>query len=154
MPRVAGTGRVRLVGAVVAVLVTALVTATVTAGTLVATSTSASAAYKKWGRISAPDQPLLRGCNKYFFRYRVNPPRDEWIAEMFVVTPDGLGLYHTAKDSEFDPNRDKVRFTVCKPSTDYGRHKLRMKITWYEDDPGQTSHTGWVKPRYFRLYRP
>jgi hypothetical protein len=110
--------------------------------------------HEPWGRLRAPDQTLKAGCGKYFFRYRVNPPRDEWLAEMFVMNPDRVAVYSTAQDSGFHPNRGKIRFTLCSASTSYGRHKLRMRITWYEDDPAQTSHTGWVKPSYFRMRKP
>jgi hypothetical protein len=110
--------------------------------------------HKPWGRLKAPNQTLEAGCSKHFFRYRVNPPRDEWLAEMLVMNPDGDAIYSTAQDSEFHKNRGKIRYTVCSASTSYGRHKLRMRITWYEDDPASTPHTGWVKPSYFRMRRP
>ncbi|HYG95172.1 MAG TPA: hypothetical protein VD859_16460 [Nocardioides sp.] len=117
-------------------------------------ATAANVDHKPWGRLRAPDQALEKGCHKYFFRYRVDPPRDEWLAEMFVRSPEGVHIHHTVKDSEFHKNRGRVRFTICKISTSYGRHKLRMRISWYEDDPASTQHTGWVKPRYFRMTRP
>lgn len=131
----------------------ALVVALVSALALVATDGPADA-YRPWGRLRAADRPLSAGCDTYAFRYRVDPPRDEWLAEMYVVSPDGVGLHHTVMDSEFHENRGRIRYTICKSSTRYGKHKLRMKITWYENDPADTKHTGWVRPSYFRLYRP
>lgn len=119
----------------------------------IATSVPA-AAWKPWGTIRAADQALRVGCHTYRFRYHVDPPRNEWQAEMYVVNPDGVRIAHTVKDGDFDPNRSRVRYTLCKASTRYGVHRLRMKVTWWEDDPAHTAHTGWVKPGRFRLHKP
>ncbi len=111
-------------------------------------------AYKPWGRVTAPDQPLLTGCHRYVYRYRIHPPSEDWLLEIFLVSPTGQPLAHEVYDGAFDPNRARRKWTLCKASTTYGRHKLRAKITWTEDDVDLTSHVGWLRPRYFRLYRP
>jgi hypothetical protein len=119
-------------------------------------SPASAVEYEDWGRARAPDQVLRRGCNKYRFRYRVNPPAGEdWLAEIFLVNPDGTALGYQAYQTDTpdpDPRVGRGRFTICKNSTRFGRHKLRMKVTWYdrEDAP----HPGWVRPTYFRLMRP
>lgn len=117
---------------------------------------TASAAYKDWGRARAPDQVLRKGCNHYRFRYRVDPPAGEhWLAEIFLRRPDGVALgykVYLSDKPDPDPKRATRRFEVCRNSTWFGRHKLSMKVTWYdrEDEP----HPGWVKPTYFRMMRP
>ncbi len=138
-------------------LVLALVTALVAALLALAPSITPRAdamAYKDWGRVTAPDQPLLTGCHKYVYRYRIHPPSEDWLLEIFLMSPDGQPLRHEIFDGAFDANRERNKWTICKASTTYGRHKLRAKITWTEDDIDMTSHVGWLRPRYFRLYRP
>lgn len=121
------------------------------------TPATASAAYKDWGRARAPDQVLRKGCNRYRFHYRVDPPAaaEDWLAEIFLHRPDGTALgykVYLSDKPEPDPLRATRRFVVCRNSTSFGRHKLRMKVTWYERD--QTPHEGYVKPTYFRMLRP
>jgi len=113
----------------------------------------ATVAYKNWGRVRAPDQKLRKGCRLYKFRYRVAPPAgDHWMAEIFLRRPDGVALgYKTYLTDKPDPVSAKRRFKVCRNSTTFGRHKLSMKVTWY--DSKNEPHSGWVRPAYFRLKR-
>lgn len=113
--------------------------------------------YKKWGRAAAPDQHLIAGCHRYRFHYRVNAPTHDWLVEIFLVSPSGQGLGYKAYTSQApdnDPERARRHFKVCRPSTSPGRHKLKMKVTWYyPSDPEHKPHVGWVRPTYFRLYK-
>lgn len=121
------------------------------------TPATASVAYKDWGRARAPDQVLRKGCDRYRFHYRVDPPAaaEHWLAEIFLHSPDGTALgYKVYLSDKPDPDPLKAwrRFEVCKSSTSFGRHKLRMKVSWFERD--ETEHVGWVRPSYFRMTRP
>ncbi|WP_121258561.1 hypothetical protein [Nocardioides ferulae] len=109
-------------------------------------------AHKDWGHTRAPDGTLKRGCNYYPYRYVVDPPRDDWQIETFLVDPRGRRLGSGTFDSDSEANRGKARWRLCRASTSPGRFKIRMKVTWYEVD-GEP-HTGWVKPSYFRLRKP
>ena len=127
----------------------ALPALTLVFGTLAA---APAQAYKDWGHTRAPNGTLERGCNNYPYRYVVDPPRDEWQAETFLIDPRGRRLASGTFDSGSEPNRGKARWRLCRASTSPGRFKIRMKVTWYEatGDP----HVGWVKPSYFRLRKP
>ena len=131
-------------GAVVALLLAAAL--------LVAPAPPEAAAYERWGRAWAPDGVLRTGCSTHVLRYRVDPPRNDWLAEIFVRTPNGQGLFHAVRDSGFHRKRGRVPFTVCRENTQFGRHKVAMKVTWY--DRTETKHVGRVRPTYFRLRRP
>jgi hypothetical protein len=110
--------------------------------------------YKRWGRAWAPDQPLRRGCHPVRFRYRIDPPTSDWVAEIFMVGPTGRRLAWVMKWDDFHPAAGRDRFEICRCNTRFGVHKMRMRITWYENDPEATPHEGWVRPTRFRLYRP
>ena len=114
--------------------------------------------YKHWGRAAAPDQELRRGCHDYRYHYRVNAPSHDWLIEIFVKSPTGKGLWtdnFTSQAPANDPEKARAHFEVCRASTRPGRHKLKMRVTWYDpDDLLHTPHTAWVRPTYFRLYRP
>ncbi|HWJ82202.1 MAG TPA: hypothetical protein VNS55_08195 [Nocardioides sp.] len=113
--------------------------------------------YHHWGRAAAPDQVLRRGCRNYRYHYRVNAPTNSWLVEIFLVSPTGKGLGYQVLNSQdgVDPPKGRRHFRVCRSSTVPGRHKLRMKVTWYyPSDLEHTPHTGWVRPTYFRLTRP
>jgi hypothetical protein len=114
------------------------------------------AAYQDWGRARAADQPLHRGCHRYRYRYRVTPPSGNagWLAEIYLSAPDGTRLGNHVWNSDSDPARARRSFEICRQVTRYGRHKLSMRVTWFEDDLDRTAHAAWVRPTYFRLYRP
>jgi len=112
--------------------------------------------WKPWGATRAPDQTLRPGCHGYRYHYRVSPPTNSWMAEIFLVNRKGVGLASEAVFTESDPKKGWLKWRICRPSTVYGKHKIKMKVT-YDPDPG--GHTpdvvsGWVKPSYFRLTRP
>jgi hypothetical protein len=127
-------------------------------GLLVSAAPEAPAAphYKPWGSVRAPDQVLRDGCHRYRFHYRMNPPTNSWAAEFFLVNPNGHGLTSTAILTESDPAKGWKKFTICRASTVYGRHKIRMKVTYdpQPSDPTSDNVDGWVKPGFFRLTRP
>ena len=111
--------------------------------------------YKPWGSTSAHDQTLRRGCHRYRYHYKIHAPTDYWSAEIFLVNPRGVGLASAAIDTISEPDRGTLFFRICRPSTVYGVHKLRMKITYCTDrDCREPSHDGFVRPSTFRLKRP
>jgi hypothetical protein len=128
------------------------------AGLLVAAAPSADAQpdYKPWGSTRAPDQVLRNGCHKYRFHYKITAPTHSWAAEFFLVNPNGRGLTSSAVLSESDPEQGWLRWTICRASTVYGRHKIRMKVTYNPEpeDPTADNIDGFVKPSFFRLTRP
>ena len=85
-----------------------------------------------------------------------SPPTNSWAAEFFLVNPNGRGLSSAAIASESDPAKGWLRWTICRRSTVYGKHKIKMKVTYIEEpgDPTPDSFAGWVKPSTFRLTRP
>jgi hypothetical protein len=112
--------------------------------------------WKPWGATRAPDQTLRPGCHKYRYHYRVSPPTNSWMAEIFLVNRKGIGVASDAVLSESDPAKGWLKWRICRPSTVYGKHKIKMKVT-YDPDPGDDTPdvvSGWVKPSYFRLTRP
>ncbi len=115
---------------------------------------TAAASYPDWGRARAADQALRSGCHRYRYRYRVTAPSDEWLVEIYLVKRSGQRLGAAAWHSTVDPDRARRSFVICRSNTRFGRHKLAMKVTWFEDDLDHTSHVSWVRPTYFRLYRP
>jgi hypothetical protein len=131
---------------------------TLTAGLLVASVPAAPAQpdYKPWGATRAPDQVLRDGCHKYRFHYRINAPTGSWAAEFLLVNRRGVGVANTAVMSESDPRKGWLRWTICRPSTVYGRHKIRMKVTYNPEpkDPTADNKHGWVEPSFFRMKRP
>lgn len=116
-----------------------------------AEATEPTARYKQWGMTRAPDQVLRKGCRYYKYRYAVNPPSDDWTAEVFLVDPDGDTLTSAVMAPESDPATATRYWRICRASTRPGRFKMRMKIVWYDNFD---SHVGWVEPGYFRLIRP
>jgi len=129
-----------------------------TAGLLVASVPAAPAkpSYQPWGATRAPDKVLRGGCHKYRFHYRVDAPSSSWAAEFFLVNRRGVGIANAAVMSEADPAKGWLRWTICRPSTVFGRHKIRMKVTYNPKpkDPTADNVSGWVKPSFFRLKRP
>jgi len=109
------------------------------------------------GKVSAPDQVLREGCHSYRVNYRVKVPSSEWSAEIFVRNPKGQGIHSFAIDS----NATGVKKTgtrsykLCRPSTTYGTHRLRMKVTYCPDSQCDgTVVDGFVNPGSFRFVRP
>ncbi len=93
---------------------------------------------------------IKRSCHYYPYRYVVDPPTDQWAAEIFLVGPRGGGIASAAIDSASDRARGKRFWRLCRASVISGRYKMRMKITWQR---GFDRHEGWVKPSHFRLRR-
>ena len=106
--------------------------------------------YKPWGSVSSKNHVLKRGCHDYTYRYRITAPTDAWSAEIFLVAPDGTGLASDVLDTAADPAHGKKKITVCRPSTQVGKHRLKMKVTWTE---GRNLTDGYVKPSTFRFTR-
>lgn len=130
----------------------ALAAAALTLGaTLAPTPPAAAYEHRDWGSTGAPDRPLRSGCHGYNYHYVVDPPSDDWAAEIFLVDPRGVKLASGAIDVDSDPARGQRSWTICGPSTVPGRFTIKMRVTW------QTSiteiHKGWVEPSHFRLYR-
>ncbi|GAA3823103.1 hypothetical protein [Nocardioides panacisoli] len=112
-----------------------------------------AADYKPWGRAAAPDQRLRAGCHAYRYHYRIKVPSNEWSAEVFLVNRKHVALGTQNLETPDDEKTGHGTFRVCRASTVPGRHKLKMRVSWYENDPERTVHRGWVHPTYFRLYR-
>jgi len=112
--------------------------------------------FKPWGATRAPDQTLKPGCHRYRYHYRVSPPTNSWAVEFFLVNPNRRGLASYAIASESDPAKGRLKWTICRRSTVYGKHKIKMKVTYVEEpgDPTPDTIDGWVKPSTFRLTRP
>lgn len=114
-------------------------------------SSEAARDYKPWGTARSKNHVLERGCHRYTYRYRINAPNDQWSAEIFFVNPNGTGLASATLDTNSDPDKGKRRFTVCRSSTSFGKHKIRMKITY---NAGRQVISGRTKPTAFRFTRP
>jgi len=124
-----------------------------TAGLLLAAGSlvpATSVDYVPWGRTAAIDQLLKPGCRHYHYRFRINPPTDNWAAELFLTGPKGGHLSTAAYHGPYDPGVGRAAFRLCRQSIIAGKHTIRMKIT-YKD--GYDKHEGWVKPSHFRLLR-
>ena len=124
-----------------------------TAGLLLAAGSlvpATSVDYVPWGRTAAIDQLLKPGCRHYHYRFRVNPPTDNWAAETFLIGPKGGKISSGALLAPSDPSPGRATFRLCRPSIIAGKYKIRMKIT-YKD--GYDKYEAFVKPSYFRLMR-
>lgn len=124
------------------------------AATLVTGATGpaeASPTYHPWGSTSSKDHVLKQGCHSYRYSYRITAPTDDWAAEFTIVNPNGRALASGAVLSESDPEAGTKRFRLCRASTVYGQHKIKMKVTWQDD---REITDGWVKPSTFRFKRP
>ena len=121
---------------------------------VVATPTTSEAArdYKPWGSVAMKNYVLKAGCHRYAYRYEITVPNDEgWTAEIFFISPDGTGLAANTIDSGSQKDQGTRRITVCRPSTSYGKHKIKMKVSYSE---GDDVTTGRVKPTHFRFLSP
>jgi hypothetical protein len=117
---------------------------------LLVSAAPASARHQPWGSTSAENQKLRKGCRYYPYTYRVTPPVDDWVAELFLVGPRGGRVASAAFDRFSDPAVGRARWRICRPSVVPGRFKIKMKVTYLD---GYDLHEGWVAPSYFRLSR-
>ena len=106
---------------------------------------------ESWGRTYMSDKVLRRGCHRYGFGYKITTPNDRWLAQIFLVSPRGKGLGTQVVDAAYDPPKDHLSFEVCRPSTVYGVHKLKMRVTY---STYRESHTMDVKTTKVRFTRP
>ncbi|MGA8845257.1 MAG: hypothetical protein WB471_01425 [Nocardioides sp.] len=111
-------------------------------------SSQAARDYRPWGTATSKDHVLKAGCHRYAYRYKITAPTDEWMAEIRFIGPNGTGLASSVIDSGSHPARDKRRITVCQPSTSYGKHTIKMKVTY---SVGVKHTSGQVKPTSFRF---
>lgn len=128
-------------------------TTALVASLLVVVSPSSSEAardFKPWGKVVSKNHVLKRGCHDYTYRYKITAPTDQWSAEIFFVSPDGTGLASAVLDTNANPDRGKQKVTVCRPSTSYGKHRIKMKITYNRN---RDVIDGFVKPSSFRFKR-
>ena len=109
--------------------------------------------YEPYGHTSSTDHTLKPGCSTYRFSYVVDAPTEEWSAEFTLVNPNGRNLQSFFADAGSDPKRATIRWpaAICRSSTTYGRHKIKMRVIWQE---GRDNFTAVVKPSFFRFTRP
>ncbi len=115
---------------------------------------SARPTYKPYGKAWSKRHVLRKGCKFYSFSYRVNPPTDEWTAELFMVNPNGRNLLSLMIDSNADPAKGTRRWStqICRRSTVFGKHKIKMKVVWTTKKRGNLH--SYVEPTTFRFVRP
>ncbi len=116
-----------------------------------ATAAAEESRFKPWGTTDGKNAVLKFGCHNYKYIYKVTPPTKEWTAEIFLDDPTGETLASAAFDNYVDPKRGKAFWRICKPSTEPGRFKIRMKVTAYTSS--QDYRAAWTKPTFFRLRR-
>lgn len=132
-------------------LVATLLSAVLTASTAVAPAASAAGQSSSWGSVDASRQKLRPGCHGYRFTYRIDAPGTDWMAELVLVSPDGVNLAsHTFKRSAGDPARDTRRFRFCDVTTTPGRHTITLRVTAYDARSEATRRSA---PERFRLVR-
>ena len=103
---------------------------------------------RMWGSTSAPNQLLRGGCHAYRYQYRVTPPTDDWLAEIFLVGPGREGLASATLLSESDPARGRRFWRLCSASLRPGRYVMKMKVTYLD---GTDERSGRVRNSRFRL---
>ncbi len=101
-----------------------------------------------WGSTSAPDQVLRGGCHSYRYRYVVDPPTDDWMAEIFLVGPGRVGLAHATLFSDSEKPKGRRTWRLCSPSLQTGRYVMKMKISYLD---GDAETIGRVRNSRFRL---
>lgn len=106
---------------------------------------------QSWGRTFMSDKVLRGGCHRYAFRYKITAPNDEWLAQIFLVNPRGKGLGTQVVDAAYDPPKDRLTWKVCRPTTVYGKHKVKMRVTY---STYRETHTMNVKTTTFRFNKP
>jgi hypothetical protein len=125
----------------------------------VALATPADArTYEPWGKTSASNQVLKRGCHYYYYSYKIHAPTPYWAAEIFLKKPNHRPIASDSLDANSDPSSGRRHWSTqfCNPATVKvrpGRFKISMKVT-YCQTPSCTSETpraGFVKPSYFRF---
>ena len=108
--------------------------------------------HPEWGKTSAPNQVLKKGCHNYRYNYKLTPPEGDWALETFLVGPGGKRLASGAFAGAFDPEKGPGTFRICKATTRYGRFKIKAKLSVQN---GPTEYTeGWLPKSHFRLRRP
>lgn len=107
--------------------------------------------YKPWGTATSKNHVLKSGCHRYTYRYKITAPTDDWLAEIRFISPDGTGLASSSIDSGSQPAKGKRRLTVCRPSTFYGKHTIKMKVSYSRGDGVTTAR---VRPTSFRFLPP
>lgn len=110
-----------------------------------------------WGWTKAPNQVLRPGCRYYVYRYRINAPTNNWMAELQLINRKGVRVTSDILFSETEPARGKRRWPaqICGNTTVPGKHVIRMRVT-YAVDPDHTMLTtksGFVKNSRFRMRR-
>jgi len=106
--------------------------------------------WHEMGRTHAPDGVLRRSCHQYKYRYRVDPPSNDWSLETFLRGPGGQALASDVILSGADPRKGTKRFRICKPNTRPGRFTIRAKLSY---DSYPDTYAGWLRPSHFRLRR-
>lgn len=91
-----------------------------------------------WGKTSAPNAVLAKGCKKYAYRYKLTLPTDDWEVDLVIKDPRGDKIASAYLLSDSEPTRDKRWFRLCRPSTKPGRFTIRAKVSswdgWEEDE--------------------
>ena len=111
--------------------------------------------YHDWGRVVSGDHVLRQLRHKYRYHYVIKAPTRFWSAEIFLINPHGDGLASYAIDANSDPDHGNLKWTIHGANTTYGRHVMRMKITYCRDKACTgDKREGFVKPSSFRMLRP
>jgi hypothetical protein len=104
-----------------------------------------------YGRTTAPNGTLRRGCRNYRYHYQVSVPSGDWSLETFLRDPAGRGLASGMFLSDSDPRGQRTRFRFCRSSTRPGTFTIRALVHWYDDYGSE--HRAWLDPSRFRLKR-
>lgn len=105
-----------------------------------------------YGRTSAKDGILRRGCRNYAYRYVITTPSNDWTLETFLDDRTGETIASGTYASDVDPARDRTHFRFCRYGAHAGKFKIRAKVHWY-GSAGE-DHKVWLEPSFFRLRRP
>jgi hypothetical protein len=133
-------------------LALALVAVLLSSGLLAWSSSPATAQTETvtWGKTSAPDQRFRKGCHHYKYRYRIDPPSQDWMLETFLRGPGGKQLASDGFLAGNDPESQRTTFEVCGATTRPGRFTIRAKVT-YRD--GFEEHVVKLRKTRFRIMR-
>jgi hypothetical protein len=112
----------------------------------------AATAYEPLGSTSARNQVLHKGCHRYPFTYRVNPPAHTsvWSTEINLIGPRGGKVGSAYFVSPADPATGRSAWRMCRASLVPGKYTMKMKVTLID---GYDLSTTWVKPTTFRISR-